>query len=92
MSLEEIIKDLHALENEIQKLEEKYSLLSEYFYKLYQSGKLDHSKDFTKWAGLYEIKLRRERDFREMLPHALESTGFGSDITEEVLELSADEA
>ena len=88
MSLEEIIKDLHALENEIQKLEQKYSILSEYFYKLYQSGKLEHNKDFTKWAGLHEIKLRRERDFRKLLPQALESTGFGSDITEDVLELS----
>ena len=71
MTLKEIIEDLHAIEPLIQKYEKKYNLLSEYFYKLYQAGKLEERWDFIDWAGLYQIKLRREKKFEEFLDEAI---------------------
>jgi len=83
MTLEELIQDLHALELEIQKFEKKYNILSEYFYKLFQAGKLEHNKDFTKWAGFYEIKLKREQDFKKLLPSALASIETETPVSED---------
>jgi hypothetical protein len=52
MTVEQLIEDLHALENELQKFEKKYNLLSPFFYKLYQTGKLEGEIHF-----LSDIKL-----------------------------------
>jgi len=70
MRLEEIIESIYALGEEIKRFEKKYGLTSEDFYELFREGKLDEgsyeeTEEFTQWAGLYEIKLKRERQFRE---------------------------
>ncbi|MBC8185717.1 hypothetical protein H8E88_31915 [candidate division KSB1 bacterium] len=63
-TLNEIIEDLQAIEPKILEYEKKYKLLSPYFYKLYQAGKLEENWDFQNWAGLYEIKLDRESEYK----------------------------
>ncbi len=64
MKLQEIIADIHALNKELERFENKYGLLSETFYELYLAGEEpedeDWVADFALWAGLYEIKLERE--------------------------------
>ena len=72
MTIEQLIQDLHALEIELQKFEKKYNLLSPFFYQLYKAGKLECDRDYLKWAGLYQIKLRRYRKYKDMLPEALD--------------------
>ena len=71
MTLDELIRSIHTLENYLQKFEEKYRLRSEDFYQLVQEGRLDQSDEFLEWLGVYEIKLKREqayaRRFAEML-------------------------
>lgn len=60
MTLTEIIQDIHGLDTELTILEERYGLLSEDFYHLYQTGELEQSRDFIEWIGYYEMKLERE--------------------------------
>ncbi len=65
MTLDGIIDDLHAIEPLLLQFEKKYKLLSTYFYKLYQTGKLECEDDFQEWAALYEAKQHRERLFQK---------------------------
>jgi len=71
LTLDGIIEDLQAIEPQLLQFEKKYKLLNTYFYKLYQSGKLECEEDFQEWAALYEIKLRRELLFRNYLEEAV---------------------
>jgi len=64
LTLDGIIEDLQAIEPQLLQFEKKYKLLSAYFYKLYQTGKLECEEEFQEWAALYEIKLHRIRIFR----------------------------
>lgn len=71
LTIDGILKDLRAIEPEISKYEEKYKLLSPYFYKLYQLGKLDEHPDFVDWAGLYRIKLKRIKLYEKKISQVI---------------------
>lgn len=68
MTLQEIIADIHGVNAELARFEKKYGLLSDIFYQWYCGGEEPEDDswvlDFSLWAGLYEIKLERERMFR----------------------------
>ncbi len=66
MTLEEIIRDIHALDVELAALEEQYGLLSADFYHLYRAGELEQSRDFIQWSAYYETKLERESKYRQL--------------------------
>ena len=62
MTLQEIIADIHAMDRELQKYEDKYGLRSQYFYELYTSGKLrdedpDESREYGDWIEKIEREL-----------------------------------
>lgn len=88
MTVEQLIQDLHALENELQKFEKKYNLLSPFFYKLYQTGKLEYDRDYLKWAGLYQIKLRRYQKYKHLLPEILAKINLEHTIEKDMFEIS----
>jgi hypothetical protein len=67
MTLSEVIQDIHGLDAELTKLENRYGLLSADFYHLYKAGEFEQSRDFIQWVGYYEAKLERERRYREMM-------------------------
>ncbi|RLC91427.1 MAG: hypothetical protein DRI79_02830 [Chloroflexi bacterium] len=78
MTLQEIIADIHAMDRELQKYEDKYGLRSQYFYELYTSGKLrdedpDESREYGDWAACYEIKMHREQVYDEMIQNIFRS-------------------
>ena len=78
MTLSEVIADIHALDKQLQEYEKKYGLLTKDFYALYVNGELrdeevEEIRDFSRWAGLYEIKLHRERVYEEMIRDRLQS-------------------
>lgn len=67
----DILDDIYAMEGVIKKYEKKYGITTQAFYELYRAGKLDNGdfeqiREFCDWAGAYEIKVEREREF-EML-------------------------
>ncbi len=67
MNLNDIIQDIHGLNAELARLEQRYNLLSEDFYRLYKTGELDQSRDFIEWVGYYEARLQREARYQEMM-------------------------
>jgi hypothetical protein len=72
MTLSELIKSIHDLENHLNKFEEKYKLRSEEFYQLATNGKIEQSSDFIEWLGIYEIKRKREQKYQEILTRMLQ--------------------
>ena len=71
MNLQDIIDDIHALNEDVEVYERKYGILSETFYELYMSGiEPDDDAwvlDWTDWAGAYKILLRRHEQYRQTI-------------------------
>ena len=62
LSLQEIIADIHALNERLREYERKYSMLSEDFYELYMKGELrdeeeDEIVDYGGWAAFYRMQI-----------------------------------
>lgn len=71
MEVQDIIQDLHALEERVRAFERKYGITSRDFYEMYEAGLLDDegfekSREFTRWASAYEMKLEREAVFERL--------------------------
>jgi hypothetical protein len=68
MTLEDILQDIHAMEQDLQGYERKYGVLSETFYESYINGEEPEDeawvRDWSAWAGTYEIWLRRRDQYR----------------------------
>ncbi len=71
MSLQEILADIHALEEELLRFERKYGIRSETFYAAYQSGEEPEEEarvlDFGEWASIYRTWLARQAEYRNEL-------------------------
>jgi hypothetical protein len=68
MTLNEILTDIHALEEELLAFERKYGLRSETFYAAYASGEEPEDDswvlDFGEWASVYQTWLARQAEYR----------------------------
>ena len=68
MSLQEILADIHALEEDLLSFERKYGIRSETFYAAYVSGEEPEDDswvlDFGEWASVYRTWLARQADYR----------------------------
>lgn len=69
MELQQILLDIHVLEEELIELERKYGIRSETFYSAYMHGEEpedDHwVADFTEWASIYRTWLSRQAQYRD---------------------------
>ena len=78
MTLDEILQDIHALEEDMLTYERKYGVLSETFYESYINGEEPADDawvlDWNDWAGTYEIWLRRREQYREIIRSLREHT------------------
>ncbi|MFH1148215.1 MAG: hypothetical protein V1736_10980 [Pseudomonadota bacterium] len=84
MTLQDIIHDIHALNEDLQVYEVKYGILSETFYELYTSGAEPDDDawvlDWGDWAGAYKIFLRRREQYRNAIRAVTAQTQSLSDI------------
>lgn len=76
MELHELVIEMKLLERRMTLYEEKYGILSRDFYQALMTGKLseydefDETRaDFSRWKGLYETWLRRQRAYDDQLQH-----------------------
>ncbi len=71
MTLDEILQDLQALEDDLSSYERKYGVLSETFYESYLNGEEPAEEawvlDWNDWAGAYEIWLERRQQYQELI-------------------------
>ena len=68
MTLEELLMDIHALEQDLLMFERRYGVRSETFYAAYQSGEEPEDDawvlDFGEWASVYRTYLTRQAEYR----------------------------
>ncbi len=68
MTLDDLLYDIHVLEDEIRSYERKYGMLSEIFYEAYGQGEepTDDAwvRDWTAWSGVYGLWLRRRAQYK----------------------------
>lgn len=68
MTLDDILQDIHVLEQDLQTYERKYGVLSETFFESYMKGEepVDDAwvLDWSAWAGTYEVWLRRRAQYQ----------------------------
>lgn len=87
-NIEDIIIDIHFLENELQKYEKKYGIISELFYKIYTAGVIEEDWDFQEWSGYYEAYQYRKEKFKKFVSaDSLTRLQINKDRQKEVLEL-----
>jgi len=74
MKVHELVIEMKLLERRLSLYEEKYGILSADFYAALMSGKLadydayDETRtDFSRWEGIYETWLRRERAYAQQI-------------------------
>jgi hypothetical protein len=66
MTLDELLADIHSLEEDLLSFERKYGVRSEIFYAAYQSGEEPEDDswvlDFGEWASIYRTYLLRQAE------------------------------
>ncbi|MEA3310471.1 MAG: hypothetical protein U9Q70_13315 [Chloroflexota bacterium] len=76
MTLDEILRDIHAMEEDLLVFERKYGVLTETFYTAYQRGEEPEDEhwvlDWSEWAGTYEILLERQERYRQAINSLLQ--------------------
>jgi hypothetical protein len=69
MTLQDILTDIHALEEDLLAFERKYGIRSETFYAAYVSGEEPEDDawtlDFSEWASVYRTWLARQGAYRD---------------------------
>lgn len=75
MTLDDVLRDIHAMREDILVFERKYGIPTEIFYVAYQEGEEPADStwvlDWSQWAGSYEILQERLTWYRrsvEQLP------------------------
>ena len=68
MALQDILSDIHALEEDLLAFERKYGIRSEIFHAAYISGEEPEDDswvlDFGEWASVYSTWLARQAEYR----------------------------
>jgi hypothetical protein len=68
MKPDDLLSDVHALEEELLDFERRYGVRSDVFYAAYAGGeepeKDEWVLDFGEWASVYQTWLRRLADYR----------------------------
>jgi len=71
MELTVLVRDIHRLNHELERMEQKYGIMSATFYAWYTRGEEPADDawvlDFEKWAGLYEVRRDRQHAYSEAL-------------------------
>lgn len=86
MTLDDLLYDLHALENEMRAYERRYGVLSETFYQSYVNGEEPASntwvRDWAAWASAYKIWLRLRGQYKAAIEAMRQDTLPISDVIE----------
>lgn len=68
MTPQDILTDIHALEEELLDFERRYGVRSETLYAAYVAGEEPENEawvlDFGEWASIYRTWLSRQADYR----------------------------
>ena len=82
MTIDEMLHDIHAMEEDLLVFERKYGILTETFYQAYQRGEEPDDDawvlDWSEWAGTYEILLELQERYRQAIEALLQQPDISS--------------
>jgi hypothetical protein len=68
MTAQELLSDIHTLEEDLLAFERKFGVRSEVFFAAYAQGEEPENEarmlDFTEWASVYRTWLARQAEYR----------------------------
>lgn len=71
MTLEQILSDIHGLEEDLIGFEQEYGTRSEVFHAAYRRGEESVNEewvlDFSEWASVHKRRLQRQTEYRKEL-------------------------
>ena len=72
ITAEMLLRDIYQAETELHWFEQKYSLLSETFYRLYEQGQLRDEnsaeiREYLEWSGWWEIYQSRRQRYEQAI-------------------------
>lgn len=78
ITAEDLLRDIYQAESELRWFEQKYSLLSESFYRLYEQGQLRDEdpaeiQEYGEWASWYTIYRDRRQRYEQAIDQRLKS-------------------
>ena len=78
VSAEDFLRDIYQADAELRWFEQKYGILSEVFYRMYQQGQLCDEdpaeiQQYLEWAGWYEIYQDRRQRYDQVIEKRLET-------------------
>jgi len=76
ITAEHLLRDIYEAEAAMRWFEQKYGLLSETFYNVYQQGQLRDEdpaeiREYMEWAGWYEIYQERRQRYDQAVQQRL---------------------
>jgi hypothetical protein len=76
ITAESLLRDIYEAESALRWFEQKYGLLSETFYRVYQQGQLrdedpDEIREYMEWSGWYEIHQDRRQRYEQAVEQRL---------------------
>ena len=90
LTLQDIIADIHALNEDLAVYERKYGVLSETFYEAYHNGDEPEDAswvlDWADWAGAYQIWLRRRQQYGRTIQALREHSDTLLDVIERTVQ------
>ncbi|MBI5653469.1 MAG: hypothetical protein HZC40_23935 [Chloroflexi bacterium] len=78
VTTEDLMRDIYQAEASLRWFEQKYGLLSEAFYHLYQQGKLRDEdpaeiQEYLEWSGWYEVYQDRRAHYNQAIEQQLKT-------------------
>lgn len=78
VTAEALLRDIYQAEAAMRWFEQKYALLSEVFFQLYQNGQLrdedpDEIREYLEWASWWEIYQDRRARYQEAIEDQLKT-------------------
>jgi hypothetical protein len=78
LTAEMLLREIYLAETELRWFEQKYSLLSETFYQLYEQGRLRDEdpaeiQTYLEWSGWWEVYQNRRRRYGQAVENRLQT-------------------
>ncbi len=87
ITAESLLRDIFEAESALRWFEQKYGLLSETFYRVYQQGRLrdedpDEIQEYMEWSGWYEIRQDRRQRYEQAVEGRLKELAVPASLFE----------
>lgn len=87
ITAEMLLREIYHAETELRWFEQKYGLLSDLFYRLYEQGRLSDEdpteiQEYLEWSGWWEIYQDRRHRYMNAIEQRLQALSIPASLAE----------